>query len=75
MTFEPKSSGVDDTLPETMESDGRKRFGKEDDQDSYVSGHSASRLEKLANLELVWQKANSINGIRKLNMLFKEERR
>jgi len=32
-------------------------------------------LEKKGNLELVWQKANSINGIRKLNMNFKEERR
>ena len=33
-----------------------------------------SRLQKKANLELVWQKSNSINGIRKMNMLFKEER-
>ena len=40
-----------------------------------MSGHSASRLQKKANLEVVWQKANSINGIRKLNMMFKEERR
>ena len=34
-----------------------------------------SRLQKKANLETVWQKANSINGIRKMNMMFKEERR
>jgi len=34
-----------------------------------------AKLEKKANLELVWQKANSINGIRKLYMSFKEERR
>ena len=52
-----------------------ERFGKEDDADSAVSGHSNSRLEKKANLEIVWQKANSINGIRKMNILFKEERR
>ena len=52
------------------------RFGKEDDEhDSMVSVHSATRLQKKANLEIVWQKANSINGIRKMNMLFKEERR
>ena len=44
------------------------KFGKEDDADSLVSGHSASRLQKKANLEVVWQKANSINGIRKMNM-------
>jgi hypothetical protein len=52
-----------------------KRFGKEDEADSMVSGHSMSRLQKKANLETVWQKANSINGIRKMNMMFKEERR
>jgi len=46
-----------------------------EDEDSQFSRHSTSRLEKKANLELVWQKANSINGIRKLNMHFKEERR
>ena len=40
-----------------------------------VSGHSMSRLQKKANLELVWQKANSINGIRKMSQMFKEERR
>jgi len=40
-----------------------------------VSTHSASRLQKKTNLELIWQKANSINGIRKMNMLFKQERR
>ena len=32
-------------------------------------------MQRKANLELVWQKANSINGIRKMNMQFKEERR
>ena len=53
----------------------KRKFGKEDDQDSLVSGHSMSTLQKKANLELVWQKANSINGIRKMNQLFKEERR
>lgn len=53
----------------------KKRFGKEDDEDSLVSGHSMSKLQKKTNLELVWQKANSINGIRKLNMMFKDERR
>lgn len=46
-----------------------------DDQDSTFSGYSGSRLQRKANLELVWQKANSINGIRKMNMQFKEERR
>ena len=51
------------------------KVGKEDDEDSLVSAHSASRLQKKANLELIWQKANSINGIRKMNMLFKQERR
>ena len=58
-----------DKLPDSL------KFGKEDDNDSMVSGHSMSRLQKKANLELVWQKANSINGIRKMNMMFKEERR
>ena len=33
------------------------------------------KLDKKATLELMWQKANSISGIRKLNMNFKEERR
>ena len=32
----------------------KAKFGKEDDQDSMVSGHSMSRLQKKANLELVW---------------------
>ena len=63
------------TSPRFAESSGRVKLGKEDDMDSLVSGHSSSRLEKKANLELVWQKANSINGIRKMNMQFKEERR
>lgn len=49
--------------------------GEKQDDDSLISGHSASRLEKKSNLELIWQKCNSINGIRKMNMLFKEERR
>lgn len=53
-----------------------RKFGKEDEHDSLVSSaHSASWLMMKANLEVVWQKANSINGIRKMNMLFKEERR
>ena len=74
MTFDQnKAANVGDENP--IDSSGRPKFGKEDDEDSFVSGHSASRLEKLANLELVWQKANSINGIRKMNMLFKDERR
>lgn len=67
MAFEPTASPKNKTFI--------AKFGKEDDVDSLVSGHSASRLEKKANLELVWQKANSINGIRKMSMLFKEERR
>ena len=67
MAFEPTSPGAKRSFV--------AKFGKEDDQDSLVSGHSASRLQKKTNLELVWQKANSINGIRKLNMMFKEERR
>ena len=33
---------------------GGMKFGKEDDEDSLVSGHSAGRLQKKANLELVW---------------------
>jgi len=57
-----------------MVKDGGK-FGKEDEIDSLVSGHSLSQLQKKSNLEVVWQKANSINGIRRLNMMFKEERR
>ena len=40
-----------------------------------VSGHTANRLVLKENLELVWQKANSISGIRKMNIQFKEERR
>ena len=40
-----------------------------------VSGHTNSRLILKENLELVWQKANSISGIRKMNIQFKEERR
>ena len=82
MTFEQKNVTVDgndnnrdNEGQNPVDSSGRPKFGKEDDQDSLVSGHSSSRLEKLANLELVWQKANSINGIRKMNMLFKDERR
>ena len=53
----------------------QNKFGKNSDSDSLVSGHSQSRLVRKANLEIVWQKANSINGIRKMNMQFKEERR
>jgi len=33
------------------------------------------RLSKKNHLELLLQKANSISGIRKMNMQFKEERR
>ena len=51
------------------------RFGRENDDDSMVSGHTANRLVLKENLELVWQKANSISGIRKMNIQFKEERR
>ena len=53
---EDKENVVDDAKEEVKED------GKEDDNDSMVSGHSMSRLQKKANLELVWQKANSING-------------
>ena len=46
------------------------------DQDSQVStAYSPSQIMKKAALEQIWQKANSINGIRKLNMNFKDERR
>ena len=51
------------------------RFGKENDDDSLVSIHHDNRLILKENLELVWQKANSISGIRKMNIQFKEERR
>ena len=44
------------------------KFGKENDEDSLVSGHTANRLVLKENLELVWQKANSISGIRKMNI-------
>ena len=43
--------------------------------DSVVSYQSASQLHNKANLELIWQKVNAINGIRKMNMQFKDERR
>jgi len=46
MAFEPTASPKNRTFV--------AKFGKEDDVDSLVSGHSASRLEKKANLELVW---------------------
>lgn len=46
------------------------------DQDSQVStAYSPSQIMKKHALEQIWQKANSINGIRKLNMNFKDERR
>ena len=48
---------------------------KENDDDSMVSIHHDNRLILKENLELVWQKANSISGIRKMNIQFKEERR
>lgn len=74
MAFEGKTSPKNTQSQDNNDGTPAK-FGKEDDADSLVSGHSASRLQKKANLELIWQKANSINGIRKMNMLFKEERR
>ena len=48
---------------------------KENLDDSLASIVQDSRLVVKENLELVWQKANSISGIRKLNIQFKEERR
>ena len=72
MAFEGNNSPKN---AQSQEGKSPAKFGQEDDVDSLVSGHSASRLQKKANLELIWQKANSINGIRKMNMLFKEERR
>ena len=75
MAFEGKNSPRNGTKSQDNNDGTPQKFGKEDDADSLVSGHSASRLLQKANLELIWQKANSINGIRKMNMLFKEERR
>ena len=78
MAFEKRASvgdGIGAIGGETAGNIAANKFGKEDDQDSWVSGHSMSRLQKKTNLELVWQKANSINGIRKMNQQFKEERR
>ena len=51
------------------------KFGKEFEDDSLVSVQCDNRLILKENLELVWQKANSISGIRKMNLQFKEERR
>ena len=48
MTFDKK-----DTSPQAK-SDNTAKFGKEEEADSVFSRHSGSRLESLANLELVW---------------------
>ena len=40
-----------------------------------LSPTKAKRLSRTEHLELLLQKANSISGIRKMNMQFKEERR
>lgn len=49
------------------------------DLDSIASGaispQIVSKLSRQQHLELLLQKANSISGIRKMNMQFKEERR
>ena len=54
MAFDTKGSPQDDLGDYNQTSQGGMKFGKEDDEDSLVSGHSASRLQKKANLELVW---------------------
>ena len=51
------------------------RFVLGGDSESLHSGHSNSRLTKKGHLEMLLQKANSISGIRKMNMQFKQERR
>ena len=43
--------------------------------DSLASRHSKGRLTRQDHLEILLQKANSINGIRKMNLQFKTERR
>ena len=43
--------------------------------DSEVSKHTQGRLLRKNHLEILVQKANSIGGIRKMNLQFKEERR
>ena len=43
--------------------------------DSLASRHSKGRLTRKDHLEILLQKANSINGIRKMNLQFKTERR
>ena len=56
MAFEKRASigeGLGAVAGETA-GNVTNKFGKEDDQDSWVSGHSMSRLQKKANLELVW---------------------
>ncbi len=45
------------------------------DADSTASKHGLSRLQRKNHLEILLQKANSISGIRKLNLQFKQERR
>ena len=51
------------------------KVGTREGDNSIVSTHSVGRLNKKNHLELLLQKANSIGGIRKLNMQFKAERR
>ena len=51
------------------------KSAKENLDDSLLSGFQDNKLVLKENLELVWQKANSIGGIRKMNIQFKEERR
>lgn len=77
MAFDAKRSsrGTQSAYQKRPDGFSPTKVGKEDDDDSLVSTHSVSRLQKKANLELIWQKANSINGIRKMNMQFKQERR
>lgn len=41
---------------------------KELEKDSQASRHTNSRLGRKAHLELLIQKANSVGGIRKMNM-------
>ena len=60
-------------VPTNLEQTSQLR--KENLDDSLASIVQDSRLVVKENLELVWQKANSISGIRKLNIQFKEERR
>ena len=48
----------------------------DDDVDSVVSNEQTfTKITRKSHLELLLQKANSISGIRKMNMQFKQERR